>query len=114
MRDLVAAAELYLKGWRPAGRKRAVVSNSGATCVLATDAAEREGLAMAEFPPAIEDEIRAILPGFASPRNPVDITAALLTDSGLFSRVLPAAGKDAGTDMFLIGIPVSGKGYDFP
>ncbi|ORE91397.1 CoA-binding protein, partial [Stappia sp. 22II-S9-Z10] len=114
MRDLVAAAELYLKGWRPAGRKLAVVSNSGATCVLATDAAEREGLAMAEFPPAIEDEIRAILPGFASPRNPVDITAALLTDSGLFSRVLPAAGKDAGTDMFLIGIPVSGKGYDFP
>ncbi|RAH99025.1 CoA-binding protein [Acuticoccus sediminis] len=114
MRDLVRAAELYLKGWKPVGRRLAVISNSGATCVLAVDAAEHAGLEMAEFPPAIEDELRSILPGFASPRNPVDITAALLTDSGLFSRVLPAAGRDTSVDMFLVGIPVSGKGYDFP
>ncbi|GAB3676403.1 acetate--CoA ligase family protein [Salinisphaera aquimarina] len=112
--ELVRATELYLQGWHPEGRNLAVISNSGATCVLAADAAEHAGLPLATFPKAIEAELQATLPSFASPRNPVDITAALLTDSTLFSKVLPTAGKDPNVDLFLIGIPVSGKGYDFP
>lgn len=112
--DLVQAAELYLHGWKPRGRKLAVISNSGATCVLAADAAERAGLPMAQLADTTEAELRSILPSFASARNPIDITAALLTDSGLFSRVLPVVGADAAVDLFLIGIPVSGRGYDYP
>jgi acetate---CoA ligase (ADP-forming) len=54
MLDLVRAAELYLKGWKPAGRRLAVISNSGATCVLAADAAERAGLPLAQLAPATE------------------------------------------------------------
>ena len=32
--DLVEAAELYLKGWRPSGRRLVAISNSGAVGVL--------------------------------------------------------------------------------
>ena len=112
--DLVQAAELYLQGWKPRGRSLAVISNSGATCVLAADAAEREGLSMAKLSKATEARLRDILPSFATARNPIDITAALLTDSALFSRVLPVVGADPAVDLFMIGLPVSGRGYDYP
>jgi acyl-CoA synthetase (NDP forming) len=42
----------------------------------------------------------------------VDITAALLSNSRLFSDILPALAKDPAADAFLIGIPVAGQGYD--
>lgn len=46
--------------------------------------------------------------------NPIDITAALLSNSGLFSQVLPALGADPSVKALLVGIPVSGEGYDYP
>lgn len=110
---MVHAAEIYLQGWKPGGKRVAVVSNSGATCVLAADAVARFGMTLAQFSPETEESIRQALPDFAASRNPVDITAALLSDSGLFGKVLPRAGEDAGVDIVMIGIPVSGKGYDF-
>lgn len=110
---MVQAAELYLQGWQPSGKRIAIVSNSGATCVLSADAVERYGLNLARFAPQTEDVIRGVLPDFAASRNPIDITAALLTDSGLFGKVLPEVGADPNVDILMIGIPVSGKGYDF-
>ncbi|KZX95967.1 hypothetical protein A3747_12030 [Sulfitobacter sp. HI0076] len=110
---MVHAAEIYLQGWKPNGKRVAIVSNSGATCVLAADAIARFGMTLAQFSPETEESIRQALPDFAASRNPVDITAALLSDSGLFGTVLPRAGEDAGVDIVMIGIPVSGKGYDF-
>ncbi|WP_417249438.1 acetate--CoA ligase family protein [Celeribacter sp.] len=110
---MVQAAELYLQGWNPTGKRIAVVSNSGATCVLSADAAERYGLDLAPLAPQTEEAIRDVLPDFAASQNPIDITAALLTDSGLFGKVLPKVGADPNIDILMIGIPVSGKGYDF-
>ena len=49
MADLVQASELYLKGWRPQGRRLVVISNSGAVCVLAADAATAAGMPMAQL-----------------------------------------------------------------
>lgn len=110
--DLVHAAELYLKGWKPEGRRLVAISNSGATCVLAADAASAQGLTL----DALSDQTRAtlgtILPSFAATRNPVDITAALLTNSGLFGQILPVIATDPAADAFFIGVPVAGTGYD--
>jgi len=110
--DLVNAAELYLKGWRPQGRKLAAVSNSGATCVMAADMAEEFQLPLAVLADGTRGQLNAILPGFATTTNPIDITGALLTDSSLFGKVLEIVGKDAGVDLFFAGIPIAGTGYD--
>jgi acyl-CoA synthetase (NDP forming) len=110
--DLVAAAELYLQNWQPRGRRLAVVSNSGAVCVLGADAAADNGLELARFTDATTQALTQALPAFATTANPVDVTAALLTDSSLFGKVLPVLGADEGVDACLIGIPVSGRGYD--
>jgi acyl-CoA synthetase (NDP forming) len=88
------------------------VSNSGAVCVLSADAAEDAGLPLAELAPDTVAALDAALPAFAATANPVDVTAALLTDSGLFGKVLPILGNDTGVDACLLGIPVAGRGYD--
>jgi hypothetical protein len=46
---MALAAEAYLKGWRPQGRKLVVISNSGASCVMGADSSEDYGLPLAEL-----------------------------------------------------------------
>ena len=111
-RDLVAAAELYLRPGSPQGNQIAIVSNSGAVCVLTADAADDTGLELARFTPGTRGALAEVLPAFAAIDNPIDVTAALLTDSSLFGRVLPIVGADPSVQACVIGIPVSGRGYD--
>lgn len=106
------AAEAYLKGWRPEGRRLVIISNSGASCVMGADASEELGLPLAELAPATRADVASRLPGFATAVNPIDITAALLSNSGLFGDVLPAVAQDPAADLFFINIPVAGAGYD--
>jgi acyl-CoA synthetase (NDP forming)/uncharacterized OB-fold protein len=110
--DLVRAVELYLKDWKPTGRKLVVVSNSGTACVLAADAATTAGLSIEELLPQTRAKLSEVLPGFASTVNPVDITAALLSNSRLFGDILPIIADDPRADAFIISVPVAGRGYD--
>jgi len=110
--ELVGGVEMYLKGWKPKGRRLVAISNSGAVCVMAADAATAVGMPMAKIADQTRAELAKILPGFATTTNPIDITAALLTNSRLFSDILPVLAHDPAADAFLIGIPVAGQGYD--
>jgi acyl-CoA synthetase (NDP forming) len=112
LRELVQTSELYLKDWKPRGRRLVAISNSGAVCVMAADAATRLDMPLAQLAPGTRAEMAAVLPSFATTTNPVDITAALLTNSGLFGAILPAIARDPAADAFLIGIPVAGAAYD--
>jgi acyl-CoA synthetase (NDP forming) len=109
---LALAAEGYLQGWRPEGRRLVVVSNSGASCVMAADASEALNLPLAPLADRTRQALAARLPGFATTTNPIDITAALLSNSGLFSDVLPVIADDPAADLVFIHIPVAGAGYD--
>jgi acyl-CoA synthetase (NDP forming) len=112
--ELVNAAELYLKGWRPRGRRLAVVSNSGASCVMAADSAHDVDLELATLAEPTVAALTAQLPTFATATNPIDITAALLTNSALFGSILSTLAGDVGVDLLLVALPVAGCGYDVP
>jgi len=114
MRGLVEATELYLKGWKPRGRRLVAISNSGAVCVLTADAATSVGMPMAKLAPETDTKLKGILPSFATTTNPIDLTAALLSNSALFGDILPVIADDPAADAFLIGVPVAGPGYDVP
>ena len=114
IRSLVNAADLYLKGWKPKGRRLVAISNSGASCVMAADAAEKHGLTLAQFDEPTRAELRAKLPEFGASGNPIDLTAALLTNSGLFSDVLPVLAQRDATDAVFVSLAASGLGYDVP
>ena len=114
MRGLVEATELYLKGWKPNGRRLVAISNSGAVCVMTADAATSAGMPMAKLAPETDKKLKGILPTFATTTNPIDLTAALLSNSRLFGDILPVIAEDPAADAFLIGVPVAGPGYDVP
>src|SRR6201997_3323336 len=112
MRGLVEATELYLKGWKPNGRRLVAISNSGAVCVLTADAATAVGMPMARLGAETDNKLKGILPSFATTTNPIDLTAALLSNSHLFGDILPVIAQDPAADAFLMGVPVAGPGYD--
>src|ERR1700742_1147918 len=112
MRGLVEATELYLKGWKPKGRRLVAISNSGAVCVMTADAATNVGMPMAKLADETDKKLKGILPSFATTTNPIDLTAALLSNSRLFGDILPVIAEDPAADAFLIGVPVAGPGYD--
>lgn len=114
MRGLVEATELYLKGWNPQGRRLVAISNSGAVCVMTADAATSVGMPMAKLAPETDKKLKGILPSFATTTNPIDLTAALLSNSRLFGDILPVIADDPAADAFVIGVPVAGPGYDVP
>lgn len=111
---LVNAVELYLAAPpRPADRL-VVMSHSGAVGVLCADAAESLGLPLAELGEPVVKALAAIMPGFATAQNPVDLTASLMTQGGMYADTLGALAADPQADMFLVGVPVAGEGYDVP
>ncbi|CAM3988384.1 acetate--CoA ligase family protein [Bordetella muralis] len=110
--ELVRWAELSLRGPLPRGPRVVAVSNSGASCVLASDAAVEHGLQITPLADRTQQALTDRLPGYATTTNPIDITAALLSNNGLFGQVLPVIADDPAADMFLIDIPVAGRGYD--
>lgn len=112
--ELVSAGRLYLSGGRPQGRRFVAVSNSGASCVMAADAAEEMDLELPRFREETQAKLRKVLPAFATPSNPLDVTGALLTDSGLIGAALGVLGEDDACDLLMLAIPVAGAGYDVP
>lgn len=114
MRSLCNAAELYLKGWRPRTRRLVAISNSGASCVMAADLAETNGLSLPRFEATTADKLKSALPDFASSANPIDLTAALLTNNRLFSDMLPILAAGNAADVHFISLPIAGTGYDTP
>ncbi|GAC1421794.1 MAG: acetate--CoA ligase family protein [Candidatus Velthaea sp.] len=110
--SFIAGAELYLKGWKPAGSRLVAISNSGASCVMTADAATLAGMPLATLSDETQTALQTVLPTFATTTNPVDITAALLTNSRLFSDILPIIARDPAADSFIVAVPVAGTGYD--
>jgi acyl-CoA synthetase (NDP forming) len=109
--QLVSAAELYVSGRRPRGKRLVFISNSGASCVMAADYADERGIPLASVP---KERLKAVLPPFAAADNPIDVTGALLGNPRLFGDVLPIVGDDGCSDLLLAGLPVAGTGYDVP
>ena len=109
--DLVRAAALHLGPRRSRGRRTVVISNSGASCVQAADAASDHGLPMSVLGAGTRSALDRVLPGFATTTNPIDLTAALIGNGGIFGEVLPLVGADPGVDAVLIALQAVGNGY---
>lgn len=109
---LVNATELYLATGLRMAEHLVVMSHSGAVGVLSADTAEQLRLPLAEISAATTQALTHIMPSFATAQNPVDLTASLLTDGGLYAATLEALAADPQADLFMIGVPVAGEGYD--
>ena len=82
------------------GNRLAIVTNAGGPGIIATDAAERNGLQLAELTPATIAALRAALPPTASVYNPIDIIGDARADR--YRVALRAALEDPNVDAVLV------------
>ncbi|MDX6748527.1 acetate--CoA ligase family protein [Geminicoccaceae bacterium 1502E] len=100
--ELVDIAHICSHGVFPRGDRIGLVSISGGIGVLMADAASDAGLDVAPMPEATQARLKEALP-FASPRNPVDITAQAFNDFGLVESNLKLMAEEGGYDGIVVG-----------
>ncbi len=83
--QMLDIARLATRRIYPRDNALGVITVSGGAGVIASDVAEDLGLPVPEMPARAQAELKALLP-FASPRNPVDVTAQFLNDFSLLGR----------------------------
>lgn len=82
----------------PAGRRVAIITNSGGTGVELADLLADEGLTVPELSPELQDELRSLLPAFASPANPVDVTPVWRQFAELYPLLLDRVARSGEVD----------------
>ncbi len=88
--ELIDVSELFLRCPPPAkGAGTCVFGESGAFKALSLDFCEAVGLDLPAMAPATEAALRAVLPEFVPPTNPMDLTAQSLVDRDLYRNCLP-------------------------
>jgi acetate---CoA ligase (ADP-forming) len=91
--ELIDAAELLARTEPPTGGA-GIITNSGAIKGFALDFAETIGLDIPPPSPATRAALQAALPAFAAPDNPVDVTAQVIKDIGIWTRATNALAAD--------------------
>jgi acetate---CoA ligase (ADP-forming) len=91
--ELIDAADLLARATPPTGGA-GIITNSGAIKGFALDFAETIELDIPPPSPTTRAALQAALPAFASPDNPVDVTAQVIKDLGIWTRAANALVAD--------------------
>jgi acetyltransferase len=83
---------------KPRGKRAQVVSISGAAGILMADVGNELGLEFTDLSEATKDELRKIMPPFASIANPMDVTAEAVARPELLSQAAEVILKDPHVD----------------
>ncbi len=87
---------------RPRGKRVQVVSISGAAGILMADVGSELGLEFSDLSAAIKEELRKIMPPFASIANPMDVTAEAVARPELLSQAAEVILQDPAVDNLVI------------
>lgn len=68
---------------RPRGNRVQILTNSGAAGILMADAGSDLGLEFADLSAATKEELKKVMPPFATLANPMDLTAEIVARPGL-------------------------------
>lgn len=92
--ELVITADLLSKVGILHGDGVGIVSISGGMSELAADYAHAENVRLPELSETTTRELRAVLPSYGTPSNPLDITGAAVTKTELFEQTLKILSRD--------------------
>jgi acetyltransferase len=97
-----AKAFAYLKP--PEGNRILLITTSGGSAILATDAAEREGLEVSPLPRELADQLEGVVPAHAIRGNPLDLTGD--ANAEMFNEVIQRARPYYDTLGVIFGDPI--------
>lgn len=110
MQDLRSTASL-LATLRVLPRKPAfsAMCLSGGETAVSADTGFLHGIEYPDFSEATLKKLNDMLPDFATPRNPLDMTAALCYDADAFASGITTVMSDSSIEMGLVGLTISDK-----
>ncbi|MEN6441902.1 MAG: acetate--CoA ligase family protein [Syntrophobacter sp.] len=97
-----AKAFAYLKP--PSGNRIIFITTSGGAAILATDAAEQEGIETAPLPRELADALEGVIPAHAIRSNPLDLTGD--ANAAMFQEVINRARPYYDTLGVIFGDPI--------
>jgi acetyltransferase len=96
---LPAARTVTRPGWRTA-----VLSGLGGECGRVADVADREGIELPPLSAASIEALRAALPDFGNPRNPLDGTGGMYENAEIFPRLVATLLADEAVDVLAVNM----------
>ncbi len=93
---------------KPPGRRLLNITSSGGAAILAIDAAEKLGFEVPPPSPVLQAKLREIVPAHCAVGNPVDLTGDVMSDPGLYAKVIDAARVEYDNLVVIFGDPVPG------
>jgi acetyl coenzyme A synthetase (ADP forming)-like protein len=99
LEELFDAATLAASGQPPAGRRVAVITNSGGPAVLTADACESRGLTVLPFDKRTREALQCVVPD-GTANNPLDLLAGATV--GTFDVALPIVLGDPDVDSVIV------------
>ena len=100
--EMSHCADMLLAQPRCPGRSVVIISVSGGAGVLMTDAAIEAGFAVPDFSAETKAALARILPSFAAPQNPIDLTTQIITQPTMVREILRAISHGSSFDGVLI------------
>ncbi|MSY97506.1 MAG: acetyl-CoA synthetase, partial [Actinobacteria bacterium] len=95
---LLDAGALFATGARMPRRRIGIVTTSGGSGILAADAIEACRMQLAELEATTIADLSAVVPSYGNATNPVDVTAAVMAEPGLFEKCVDRLAADPGVD----------------
>lgn len=102
VQEMVDLFKVFSTRRQARGERIGALSISGGSGIVFADRAIRDGLSLPEFGAETARKLAEIVPTFGSAANPIDITAGVFNDMGLFERALEAMIEDDGIDQLAI------------
>ena len=106
--EAVAIAAVLTTSPLPKGDRVAVLTVSGGAGIWGADTVSMQGLQVPELSPAIQAEIRTLLPSYGTARNPIDVTAQGVHSGGLQKSIDLLDASDE-VDMLLVVLSLSSE-----
>jgi len=91
---------------KPPGKKLLHITSSGGAAILAIDAAAKLGFQVPPPSPELQAKLRDIVPPHCAVGNPVDLTGDVMSDPGLYVRVMAAARHEYDAMVLIFGDPI--------
>lgn len=98
--ELFDYAAVYVSQPMPKGNKVAIVTNAGGPGIMATDAAVRHGLKLADISEETKSAMRSKLPAAAALSNPIDVIGDAKADR--YASALRTVMEDPNVDMGVV------------
>lgn len=107
LEELIITTDMFARMKPAKSRGLALLAMSGGLCEIAVDQADELGMSIPELSAETKAALREVLPTFATPANPVDMTGGAMMQPELISKAINAIAQDPaiGAVGFVFDVP---------